>query len=295
MKTLIPLIFLAAACSYRPSAELVRAQEAYRQAANGVTSDVAPAELHMAKASLDVAARADYADPGSDDAKDLAYVAERKAEWAQAQAATKIALRDKTAAERRLVAEQGNLISEKEQALSQKDQAISEREQAISQRDRDLVAAKQSTEQAQALAAEAAAREQAAMAKLKAAEESRGLVVTMSASTMFQSNKSVLLPAAMPKLDEVVNAMQKMPSKTLLIEGHTDAIGSEEKNLELSSRRAKAVKDYLVSKGIAEDRIKTQGVGKSRPIADNGTSDGRAMNRRVEIIFQNSTDSTAHQ
>jgi outer membrane protein OmpA-like peptidoglycan-associated protein len=291
----------AAACAYKPTAELVRAQEAYRHASNGPTSEIAQAELHQAKTALDSAAAADKNDPGSEEGKDLAYVAERKADWAAAQASTKIAQRNKIVAEQRLVDDQGKMLNNQRRQLTAQEQRIeqeqrtraeqlSAKDSELSEKDRQLMSAKNSAAEAQALASAAAEREREALEKLKASEDARGQVITLPSSLMFRTNQSVLLVSARPKLDEVASALKKMPDRTLLIEGHTDAVGSEEKNIELSERRAKAVRDYLVSKGVPGERVTTQGVGKSRPIADNSTTEGRALNRRVEIVIQKSND-----
>jgi OmpA-OmpF porin, OOP family len=78
--------------------------------------------------------------------------------------------------------------------------------------------------------------------------------------------------------------MMRSPDATGVLEGHTDANGKPAHNLALSKRRAEAVKAYLVAHGIATARLSTMGYGQSRPIADNGTADGRAQNRRV--VFQ---------
>jgi OOP family OmpA-OmpF porin len=72
----------------------------------------------------------------------------------------------------------------------------------------------------------------------------------------------------------------------ILIEGHTDAIGSEEYNLILSKKRAQAVLDFMVSQGVAADRLSSEGYGESRPVADNETEEGRQKNRRVDLVIQ---------
>ena len=77
--------------------------------------------------------------------------------------------------------------------------------------------------------------------------------------------------------------MKEHPELRALVEGHTDSIGSEAYNLRLSERRANAVADYMESQGISSSRITTKGWGKSKPVADNRTKEGRAKNRRVEI------------
>ncbi|HZP42261.1 MAG TPA: OmpA family protein [Candidatus Binatia bacterium] len=87
-------------------------------------------------------------------------------------------------------------------------------------------------------------------------------------------------------LDEIVKTMRDNPSLRVVVEGHTDAIGSDAYNQRLSERRANAVKRYLVAQGIDASRIDTRGFGKSKPVADNGTAAGRAKNRRAEIIAE---------
>ena len=72
----------------------------------------------------------------------------------------------------------------------------------------------------------------------------------------------------------------------MVVEGHTDSQGSAASNQELSDKRAQAVRDYLVSRGIAADRVKSQGFGPGRPIGENTSAEGRANNRRVEIVVQ---------
>jgi OOP family OmpA-OmpF porin len=99
----------------------------------------------------------------------------------------------------------------------------------------------------------------------------------------FDFNKADIKPVYYPDLDEVVTVMKDNPLLNILIEGHTDSIGTEEYNQRLSERRARSVKEYLVLKGIASNRMTAMGFGESRPIASNETEEGRAKNRRVQI------------
>jgi len=87
-------------------------------------------------------------------------------------------------------------------------------------------------------------------------------------------------------LDEVATALQKSDAEKFVVEGHTDSIGSDATNEELSYRRAQTVHDYLIERGVPAEKIRAVGYGKSRPVADNTTAEGRANNRRVEIIIQ---------
>ena len=100
----------------------------------------------------------------------------------------------------------------------------------------------------------------------------------------FDFNKSTIRPDARPVLDEAVQILKtEEPSAAVVVEGHTDSVGSDSYNMKLSHRRANAVRDYLVRGGIAASRIHTEGFGESRPVASNATADGRAQNRRVEL------------
>jgi outer membrane protein OmpA-like peptidoglycan-associated protein len=95
-----------------------------------------------------------------------------------------------------------------------------------------------------------------------------------------------LLPSAQVKLDQVANALLAVRARNLIVEGHTDSQGSEAYNQGLSQRRADAVRDYLVQRGYPADRIQTRGMSEGSPIADNASPEGRANNRRVEIIIE---------
>lgn len=107
--------------------------------------------------------------------------------------------------------------------------------------------------------------------------------VVFNADTFFDFNKSTLKPEGRQLLDQVAAQVNTIKLETVLAVGYTDSIGSVEYNLGLGQRRADAVKAYLVSKGVAADRIYTESKGKADPIASNATAEGRAKNRRVEI------------
>jgi outer membrane protein OmpA-like peptidoglycan-associated protein len=113
------------------------------------------------------------------------------------------------------------------------------------------------------------------------------MVITLSGSVLFATAKSDLLPTAQLKLNEVADVLTKQdPDSKLVVEGHTDSQGGAAYNQELSQRRAQSVREYLVSRGIAADRVTAQGFGPTRAIADNASAEGRANNRRVEIVVQ---------
>ena len=127
--------------------------------------------------------------------------------------------------------------------------------------------------------------ELAALASLK--EEERGLVLTLSGSILFRSAESTLLPQAQVKLDQVAKSLLSLrTTRNLIIEGHTDSQGTQEYNQSLSQRRADAVRDYLVQKGYPANLIQSRGRSESSPVADNASAEGRANNRRVEIVIE---------
>lgn len=103
---------------------------------------------------------------------------------------------------------------------------------------------------------------------------------------LFDFAKASLKPSSNTELDKVVRAMQSNKSLTVKIVGHTDNIGNKSVNILLSGNRAKSVAEYLKAKGITSSRIRTEGFGSSLPVAGNDTDAGRALNRRVEILFE---------
>lgn len=100
----------------------------------------------------------------------------------------------------------------------------------------------------------------------------------------FEFNKAIIKPASFASLDELSEVLNKV-NWNLILSGHTDNVGSEDFNLKLSTKRAEAVKNYLINKGIAAERITAKGFGESMPIAPNDTEENRALNRRVEFFI----------
>jgi outer membrane protein OmpA-like peptidoglycan-associated protein len=107
---------------------------------------------------------------------------------------------------------------------------------------------------------------------------------TFSAGVLFDTGKAELKPEAVPSLDSLHQFLEKYPSVVLGISGHTDDVGTDEYNQNLSERRALAVKNYLEIKGVSANRLRAKGFGESRPVADNSTEQGRQANRRVECV-----------
>lgn len=100
----------------------------------------------------------------------------------------------------------------------------------------------------------------------------------------FDLDSDVIRPESKPVLEEVLDFLKSEPGWKLTIEGHTDATGSDAHNLALSRKRAESVAAYLTAGGVEAVRLKTEGFGESKPVADNSTELGRAQNRRVELV-----------
>ena len=116
------------------------------------------------------------------------------------------------------------------------------------------------------------------------------MVITLSGGVLFQSAKSDLLPQALVKLNDVAQVLTRQDKDSkILVQGYTDSQGSQAFNQDLSQHRADAVRSYLVAHGIAGDRVTAQGFGPASPVADNASPEGRADNRRVEIVVQPKT------
>ncbi len=109
------------------------------------------------------------------------------------------------------------------------------------------------------------------------------LKLTMSSEVSFDFNSARLKSTFYSSLNKIADIMVRYPQTQIIVAGHTDSIGSEQYNLELSLRRANAVADYLISHGVASGRMGTEGRGELQPIASNATEEGRSRNRRVEI------------
>ena len=289
LSIVVPVALLGACTPIIPP-ELANARRAYSQAMQGPAAQAAPSELHKAKEALDEAEHAFSDSPKAQRTLDLAYVAERKAETADAIGATEQSKNARLGAERDYVKVQGQALGEARGQLNKTREQL-----ALTEKDRQAQEAALGTERsaradAERKAADAEARAKEAqdnLAKLAMVkQEDRGMVITLSGSVLFASNKSDLLPEAQRRLDQVASALMATKERKIVIEGYTDSRGSENMNLDLSRRRAEAVRNYIVSRGYDGDLVTFTGMGKARPIADNGSAEGRANNRRVEIVVQ---------
>jgi outer membrane protein OmpA-like peptidoglycan-associated protein len=277
MQATVFAIFIAGCATVSPPKELLDARAADKRASAGVTAELDPADLHSAKESLAEAEHVFSTKGDTRETRDLSYASDLRFQTAESRARTIATTRER---DRNLVEMQANVAAFGQRTaaqLGQANQQLATQGQALR------------TEQQLRLEAEKRATQAAAdLARLGAVtQEPRGMVLTLSGGVLFVTNKAELLPSAQIKLNEVAEALIKQdPDSTIVVEGYTDSQGSAAHNQELSDRRAQAVRDYLVSRGIASDRITAQGFGLTRPVADNGTAEGRANNRRVEIVVK---------
>lgn len=122
------------------------------------------------------------------------------------------------------------------------------------------------------------------IAELNARETDRGLVVTLG-DVLFTTGRAELKGAASSNLSKLAAFLDRYPDRTVLIEGHTDSVGSESSNMSLSQRRADSVKAYLVGQGVAAYRLDALGKGEGYPVSGNDSATGRQLNRRVEVVI----------
>lgn len=272
---LVLLLGGAGCATAAPPPDLLTARASYARAQNGVAATYNPADLHTAKKALEAAEQSYLNDGDTRDTRDLAYVADRRAQIAEARAnATR-----STQNQQETISDMHSSTSSQ---LGRANEQLAAQGQAMKSQEEKLATEREARAAADKRAAQAAA-DLAKFASVK--EEARGMVITLSGGVLFASSKSDLLPGAQLKLNSVAEALtQQDPDSKVVVEGHTDSQGGVSYNQDLSQRRAQTVRDYLVSRGIADDRVSSQGFGSTRSVADNKSPEGRANNRRVEIV-----------
>jgi outer membrane protein OmpA-like peptidoglycan-associated protein len=312
---------ICAACAAAgPSPELVDARRAYDDATRSKAAQLAPDQLLEARQALERAEAEHGEEPGSMRERNLAYIAHRRSleaiaegeigdarrQIAQAESSyreTQDALRlqarrdlDRTRQELSLTAQQlatvrsqlrtqGETIDETAERLREQERLLAERKVTLEAQQAELETEREARKRAEAQAA-------AAIASLteiaRVQEEQRGTVITIPGSVLFLTGRSNLLPVARQRLQAVADALKlQEDDRTIVVEGHTDSRGSDEMNMRLSRERAESVRAFLVEQGLDPDRIQAVGRGEEMPIADNDSPEGRANNRRVEIVIQN--------
>jgi outer membrane protein OmpA-like peptidoglycan-associated protein len=260
-------------------------QKADDEAQAKAAADKKAAEEREAKAVADAQAEAKR--------RADAEAAQKQAETAQKQAEAAKADAERMKAEAEAAALEA--ARQKEEAEKAKAEAVAQQQALAEQAAKAQQAAAQSDQlrqQADQMREQAEKEKQELRAKLleqlntilATRDSARGLVANMS-DVLFKSGSFELLPGARERLAKISGIVLAYPSLHLQVEGHTDSVGSDEYNQELSAYRADAVRDYLVQQGIAAGQIAARGLGKTQPIASNDTPEGRQQNRRVELVL----------
>lgn len=212
-------------------------------------------------------------------AKYRVYLADRSVDIATAQASTSLAEDQRKELIKR--GDQARLDARTREADAANSQLVTARAAVAEQQGRTDIA------QSEANSARASAADlQRQLDDLHAKPTDRGMVLTLG-DTLFTSGKSDLKVGGTANLDKLATFLSAYPDRQVVIEGYTDSLGSDEYNDGLSQRRADAVKSYLVHLGINSQRLSATGRGKSDPVADNASADGRQQNRRVNVTIAN--------
>ena len=277
----VRILIAAAFCSMAgcapalPPQELLDARQAFLQASNGAAARYSPGDLEAAREALGKAEQAYAESPDADSTRDLAYVAEVKSLTAEAKGHNTENERARDAADARYKALAASKLDAKNAALASDAARIQATGMA-------LIAEQRRGSDLERRLHDAMSR-LTALAMVK--EEPRGTVITISGSVLFASDKSDLLPGAADRLNDVADALTAEPERSVTVFGFTDSTGDFTYNQSLSERRAESVRAYLISRGVSAQQLTAIGKGPAEPVADNGSAEGRANNRRVEIVI----------
>ena len=221
----------------------------------------------------------------AEQARQQAEVAKAEAERMkqEAQQAAQEAARQKQEAEKARAA----ALEQQQAAQAAAEQASRDRAAALSQQK----VAEAETEKARQAAAQAESEKAQLRAQLlsqlnsilQTRDSARGLIVNM-ADVLFDTGSYTLKPGAREKLAKISGIVLAHPGLNLQIEGHTDSVGTDDFNQQLSERRADSVRDFLAEQGVPGSAIRAHGFGKTQPVASNDTAEGRQRNRRVELV-----------
>ncbi|HEX5765169.1 MAG TPA: OmpA family protein, partial [Woeseiaceae bacterium] len=240
------------------------------------------------KAAETAVAAAEVPNKDQERAKHLVLLADHKVDIARARAQSRLYEDERQALSEQ--AELARLQARTREADKARLDATAARKDAMSAR-ADATAARLEADESRetTMAARLESEDlQRQIEELNARETDRGLVVTLG-DLLFETGKSDLKGGAAANLNKLALFLGEYPDRSVLIEGHTDNVGSDETNVNLSQRRANSVQSYLVGQGIAAARLSTSGLGEGSPVAGNDTATGRQQNRRVEVIISNAT------
>ena len=267
----------AAACAGQrmPPKALVDARADYFRAKDGPAMNLDPTQLHEAEVALDRAERAWQDSPSDPTTVDVAMIADRKALLAEAEAAALQAQREVARARAQIEANKTSELKTAKGALNKTQQALGQTQMQLQDQERQTATLEANLKEARDTIAK--------IASVK--DDERGMIITLPGEVLYKTGSWELKPGAMAKLDQIAQVL-KDKEQPIVVYGFTDSVGTRDNNMSLSQRRAAAVRDYLVSRGVPQDLVTAQGKGPDDPVADNGSVEGRAQNRRVELVVQ---------
>jgi outer membrane protein OmpA-like peptidoglycan-associated protein len=255
--------------------ELVDARAAYSRASSGDAAELSPAALNDARTALKAAEKSYKDDDDEIRMRGKAYIALRKAELADVLASAEKARQTEAQANMAIQDQQNRAAQAQQQRLQSTEEALAQSNTALASE-----SARAESERKARIALMNVAKAQALVIK----DEPRGTVITVKVP--FKTGKADLPPKATEQLDPLADALKLARNREILVEGHTDSQGSAEKNLDLSQKRAEAVREYLIEQQVPADRVSATGVGENMPPDDNATPEGRANNRVVQIVVK---------
>ncbi len=280
---LVSLVAGLGACAgtRMPPKELTDARDEMLQARD-TASQLDPTDVHEAALALNTAERAWQDDPDSPSSIDFALIAQRKAQIAEAEAQAAQAANRTAAAKQQTQALAATQLANVQGQLGQTERQLDQTQVQLQQQ-------KERSELQRAHLAEMESNlkdARATIAKIATIrDDDRGMVITLQGELLFKTGQWDLKPAAMAKLDEIAQAL-KGSEQPIDVVGYTDNVGTRANNMDLSQKRAASVRDYLADKGIPRDLIRAEGRGPDDPAADNSSIEGRATNRRVELVVE---------
>jgi outer membrane protein OmpA-like peptidoglycan-associated protein len=275
------IVAFVAGCATTPlhSDQLDEARaEVQKVSADPLAQQAAGTDVEQARTDLQRAETALQQKAPMQDVDHLAYLALRHAQAgeariAEARARQQVAQAQEERNRIQLQAREREVQTAQSQAAAAQGQAAAAQNQATAAQD-------------------ALARARQEMADLQAKQTERGMVMTLS-DVLFDTGQATLKPGADRALDRLAQYLKDSSGTHVIIEGHTDSVGSDDYNLGLSQRRAQTVAEALTTRGVSADRVQTKGLGKSYPVASNDTQAGRQQNRRVEIVFSDTSGNFA--
>jgi outer membrane protein OmpA-like peptidoglycan-associated protein len=272
----VTLLFLGACAKEQlPPRALVQARSDYMMTERGVAMQLDPAGVREAAIALRRAENAWRSAPSDPVTTDLAIIADRKALMAQSRAQTFKAQQDAQMAMQQLQTVREEQLRQTQQALGATEMQLQQQRAATEMQQQRLQDLENDLKDARETISKIAT----------VRSDQRGMVITVPSGLLFKTAEWTLKPASTTRLDTIATAL-KDKDMPIVVFGYTDSVGTRENNMVLAQKRADSVRRYLVSRGLRDDLVTTEAKGPDDPVATNDSVEGRAQNRRVEIVVE---------